>query len=75
MQLNWTANGIRLYNHEMSLEEFKSHARENREFIKEIARRTAARWAVNLTNIMMAQDFHDLTGQVVNRIGNVAQGA
>ena len=27
-----------------------------------------------LTDIMMAQDFHDLTGQVVNRIGNMAQG-
>lgn len=63
----------RLYNHEMSLEEFKSHARENREFIKEIGG-GASILGGHLTDIMMAQDFHDLTGQVVNRIGNMAQG-
>lgn len=28
----------------------------------------------NLTDIMMAQDFHDLTGQVVNKITTMAQG-
>ncbi|BET25544.1 chemotaxis phosphatase CheZ [Limnobacter thiooxidans] len=63
----------RLYNHEMSLEEFKSHARENREFMKEIAG-NSSQMGGHLTDIMMAQDFHDLTGQVVNRIGNMAQG-
>jgi chemotaxis protein CheZ len=63
----------RLYNHEMSLEEFKSHARENREFIKEICG-NSSQMGGHLTDIMMAQDFHDLTGQVVNRIGNMAQG-
>lgn len=63
----------RLYNHEMSLEEFKSHARENREFMKEISG-NSSQMGGHLTDIMMAQDFHDLTGQVVNRIGNMAQG-
>ena len=63
----------RLYNNEMSLEEFKSHARENREFIKEIGG-CSGQLGGHLTDIMMAQDFHDLTGQVVNRIGNMAQG-
>ena len=63
----------RLYNNEMSLEEFKSHARENREFIKEI-NLSSGQIGSHLTDIMMAQDFHDLTGQVVNRIGNMAQG-
>jgi chemotaxis protein CheZ len=63
----------RLYNNEMSLEEFKSHARENREFIKEISQ-SSGQLGGHLTDIMMAQDFHDLTGQVVNRIGNMAQG-
>jgi chemotaxis protein CheZ len=63
----------RLYNNEMSLEEFKSHARENREFIKEISG-CSNQLGGHLTDIMMAQDFHDLTGQVVNRIGNMAQG-
>ncbi len=63
----------RLYNNEMSLEEFKSHARENREFMKEISQ-CSGQLGGHLTDIMMAQDFHDLTGQVVNRIGNMAQG-
>ena len=63
----------RLYNNEMSLEEFKSHARENREFIKEISQ-CSGQLGGHLTDIMMAQDFHDLTVQVVNRIGNMAQG-
>lgn len=62
----------RLYNNEMSLEEFKSHARENREFIKEMSQ-SSGQLGGHLTDIMMAQDFHDLTGQVVNRIGNMAQ--
>ena len=62
----------RLYNNEMSLEEFKSHARENREFIKDIGV-SSGQLGSHLTDIMMAQDFHDLTGQVVNRIGNMAQ--
>jgi chemotaxis protein CheZ len=57
----------------MSLEEFKSHARENREFMKEISQ-CSGQLGGHLTDIMMAQDFHDLTGQVVNRIGNMAQG-
>jgi len=63
----------RLYNNEMSLDEFKSHARENREFIKEISQ-CSGQLGGHLTDIMMAQDFHDLTGQVVNQIGNMAQG-
>lgn len=63
----------RLYNNEMSLEEFKSHARENREFIKDISQ-NSGQMGSHLTDIMMAQDFHDLTGQVVNRIATMAQG-
>jgi chemotaxis protein CheZ len=63
----------RLYNNEMTLEEFKSHARENREFIKDISQ-NSGQMGSHLTDIMMAQDFHDLTGQVVNRIATMAQG-
>ncbi|HEX4855926.1 MAG TPA: protein phosphatase CheZ [Limnobacter sp.] len=62
----------RLYNNEMSLEEFKAHAQGNRAFIKDI-RHCNGQLGGHLTDIMMAQDFHDLTGQVVNRIGNMAQ--
>jgi chemotaxis protein CheZ len=63
----------RLYNNEMSLEEFKAHAQENRDFVKEM-NQCSGKLGGHLTDIMMAQDFHDLTGQVVNRIGNMAQG-
>ncbi|HEX4843945.1 MAG TPA: protein phosphatase CheZ [Limnobacter sp.] len=62
----------RLYNNEMSLEEFKAHAQANREFVKQIGQCSNAMGS-KLTDIMMAQDFHDLTGQVVNRIANMAQ--
>ena len=61
----------RLYNNEMSLEEFKSHARENREFIKEISG-CSNQLGGHLTDIMMAQDFHDLTGQVVAKVVTLA---
>lgn len=63
----------RLYNNEMSLEEFKAHAQANHSFIKNI-RQCNGQLGGHLTDIMMAQDFHDLTGQVINRIGNMAQG-
>ncbi|MCR2746421.1 protein phosphatase CheZ [Limnobacter parvus] len=63
----------RLYNNEMSLEEFKVHAQDSRAFAKEI-NQNSSKMGGHLTDIMMAQDFHDLTGQVVNRIGNMAQG-
>jgi len=63
----------RLHNNELSLEEFKELARQNREFVQKMAGHTSEMGG-HLTSIMMAQDFHDLTGQVVNRIANMAQG-
>ncbi|MCQ8897381.1 protein phosphatase CheZ [Limnobacter humi] len=63
----------KLYNNEMSLEEFKAHAQANRDFVKRVSGHTGEMGS-KLTDIMMAQDFHDLTGQVVNRIANMAQG-
>lgn len=62
----------RLYNNEMSLEEFKAHAKANQEFVQSVAQSTQTVGG-QLTEIMLAQDFHDLTGQVVNRIANMAQ--
>lgn len=62
----------RLFNNEMSLEEFKAHAKDSHAFIKEM-REQSSSMGGTLTEIMMAQDFHDLTGQVVNRIATMAQ--
>jgi len=61
----------KLYNNQMSLEEFKAHAKANQEFVQDIALQTQTMGS-KLTDIMMAQDFHDLTGQVVNRIATMA---
>lgn len=65
-------NWDRLFNNEMSLEEFKSHAKETHEFIKSVREQSNV-FGSQFTEIMMAQDFHDLTGQVVNRIATMAQ--
>lgn len=63
----------RLYNQDMSLEEFKEHAQKSREFVKQVGLGTSEMGG-HLTEILMAQDFHDLTGQVVNRIANMVHG-
>lgn len=65
----WT----RLYNDEMSLEEFKAHAQKSHEFVKQVSAGTSDMGS-HLTEILMAQDFHDLTGQVVNRIASMVHG-
>lgn len=65
-------NWERLFNNEMSLEEFKTHAKETHEFIKTVRDQSSV-FGSQFTEIMMAQDFHDLTGQAVNRIATMAQ--
>lgn len=62
----------RVFNAEMPLDEFKSTAVQTRAFLEEVPRQTAATSA-QFTEIMMAQDFHDLTGQVIQRVVKVAR--
>src|SRR5690606_5959195 len=62
----------RVFNGELELEEFKHTAVETRGFLKSLDDHTA-RTNEQFTEIMMAQDFHDLTGQVIQRIVKVAQ--
>ncbi len=61
-----------LFNNEMSLQEFKEHVYETHHFIKSIRSSTSS-YSSEFTEIMISQDFHDLTGQVVNRIADMAQ--
>ena len=61
-----------LYAGTLSVDEFKALAGETRQFLGGHAAR-AADIDAQLTEIMMAQDFHDLTGQVIQRITQVAQ--
>lgn len=61
-----------LYDHQLSVAEFKKLADETRCFIKDVPQQTAAT-NEQLMEIMMAQDFQDLTGQVIKRVVDLAQ--
>ena len=63
----------RLYANQMGVDDFKLLAAETRAFLKNaVPQRTEATKA-QLMEIMMAQDFQDLTGQVIKKIVVVAQ--
>lgn len=55
-----------------SVEEFKQHAQATRVFLDGLQERTGQASSL-FTDIMLAQDFHDLTGQVINKIVGIAQ--
>jgi chemotaxis protein CheZ len=62
----------KLYRNELSVDEFKALATETRSFLGDVpgfARDTRAQ----LNEIMMAQDFQDLTGQVIKKIVEMSQ--
>ncbi|MBT9516360.1 MAG: protein phosphatase CheZ [Methyloversatilis discipulorum] len=62
----------KLYRNELSVDEFKALATETRGFLGDVpgfARDTRAQ----LNEIMMAQDFQDLTGQVIKKIVEMSQ--
>ncbi len=62
----------RLFNRELSVDEFKRLVEETRSYLGRIPQQTQATNA-QLLEIMMAQDFQDLTGQVIKKIVDVAQ--
>jgi len=63
----------KLFANQLSVNEFKELAGETRAFLKEqLPQKTRATHA-QLTEIMMAQDFQDLTGQVIKKIVTLAQ--
>ncbi|MHB1291730.1 MAG: protein phosphatase CheZ [Sulfuricella sp.] len=61
----------RLFDNQLSLDEFKQLAEETHGYLKEVPRLTKATNA-QLMEIMMAQDFQDLTGQVIKKVTNMA---
>lgn len=63
----------RLYARQMSVDEFKSLAGETREFLGKRLPEATALTNAQLMEIMMAQDFQDLTGQVIKKIVALAQ--
>lgn len=63
----------KVFSNQLSTAEFKQLAEETRSFLKEqLPQKTQATHA-QLTEIMMAQDFQDLTGQVIKKIVVLAQ--
>lgn len=63
----------KVFANQMSVADFKQLAEETRVFLKEqLPTKTRATHA-QLTEIMMAQDFQDLTGQVIKKVVALAQ--
>jgi chemotaxis protein CheZ len=61
-----------LYRNELSVDEFKALVGQTREFLRATPQKTRTT-GEQLREIMMAQDFQDLTGQVIKRITDCAQ--
>ncbi len=64
----------RLYANQLSVDEFKSLADETRAFLKVKVPEKVDATNAQLMEIMMAQDFQDLTGQVIKKVITLAQG-
>ncbi len=62
----------RLFSGDLSVDEFRTLAADTRGYLGEVPQQTAATSA-QLMEIMMAQDFQDLTGQVIKKIVDLAQ--
>lgn len=62
----------RLYANELSVDEFKALAGSTRDFLRTVPMQARATNA-QLMEIVMAQDFQDVTGQVIKRMTEVAQ--
>jgi len=61
----------KLFDKQLSLEEFKTLVASTREFLADVPKQTRATNA-QLMEIMMAQDFQDLTGQVIKKVTALA---
>jgi chemotaxis protein CheZ len=62
-----------LYANRMDVEEFRTLAGETRAFLKDALPQKTAVTKTQLLEIMMAQDFQDLTGQVIKKVVELAQ--
>ena len=76
-QMEKDANGLakqwqRVFDNQLGVDEFKQLAVQTRDFLKEVPKQTKATNA-QLMEIMMAQDFQDLTGQVIKKVVAMAQ--
>jgi len=70
MDTRWTL----LFEGKMSVEEFKSLAGDSRQFAAAVSDATESEKA-RLLEIMMAQDFQDITGQLIKKIVTITHAA
>lgn len=63
----------KVYANQLGIEDFKQLAAETRQFLKGGVPDHAQAMRAQLTEIMMAQDFQDLTGQVIKKVVSLAQ--
>jgi len=68
LQARWD----KLFANQLSVEEFKQLSADTRQFMGSVADSSRATTA-QLMEIMMAQDFQDLTGQVIKKVIDMAQ--
>ncbi len=76
-QLQSVANTLhekwgRFRNKEMNVEEFRGMSREIDEFLS-VTRDNAGQIHSNLSDVMMAQEFQDITGQILRRVITLVQ--
>jgi chemotaxis protein CheZ len=62
----------KMFDNKLDVEQFKQLAMQTHAYLKEVPKQTRQTNA-SLTEIMMAQDFQDLTGQVIKKIMDVTQ--
>ena len=62
----------KVFGNQLSVDEFKALAADTHAFLRKVPEQTRATNA-QLTEIMMAQDFQDLTGQVIKKVVDMAQ--
>jgi chemotaxis protein CheZ len=62
-----------LYANQMGVEDFKHLAGETRDFLKTAVPQRTSMTRQQLLEIMMAQDFQDLTGQVIKKVVSLAE--
>ncbi len=67
-----SARWERAYRNELKVEDFKALADDTRSYLAYVPKQTNATNA-QLMEIMMAQDFQDLTGQVIKKVVELAQ--
>jgi chemotaxis protein CheZ len=66
------ADWQKLFDNQMDVEQFRQLATRTHAYLVEVPKQTR-QTSAQLTEIMMAQDFQDLTGQVIKKIMDVTQ--